>query len=392
MASQGWIGPEAIIDLAVKILKGLEYIHSFGDEKLIHRDLKPDNIFVRAIPLSAESNDDKAKVLSNNQVKYRYDVKLGDLGQIRNTGGPGSETNRGAQGTLPYMAYEVFIEYVKGLGTYTPFDPKVYTQSTDIFAIALSICYLITKNVPFMRSDMTQSKLKVPCLPEYFPEELRNFLSKMLHIEADKRPKAKIARCHFELLQEDEDFMKKFEYACRIFRNDRENFKNKDYPREKLGPINYEYKSIDEALLSSSSEFLKKELNSESNSEYTGQAKQGQPNGWGTMTFQSGKIKEGIWQHGKFSYGKTIFPSGNVHEGHYLDDKRHGEGLFTYSSGCVYKGSYEKDYRNGIGTFLWEDGESYVGSWMKDKRHGQGKRTYNDGTVKEGQWHMGDFV
>ena len=55
--------------------------------------------------------------------------------------------------------------------------------------------------------------------------------------------------------------------------------------------------------------------------------------------------------------------NGNVYEGEWRDDKRHGHGKCTFSTGDVYEGE-------------WKDG----------KKHGRGKYTYSTGDVYEGEW------
>ena len=122
-----------ILDIAIQILKGLEYLHMFDkEEKFIHRDIKPENIFIQC-----------------NENKTGYIVKLGDFGHIRNTGGENTNTNKSIQGTLRYMAFEVFKAYVDNIGLNKPGDASVYSQSIDIFAVGLTIMYMITKMRPF---------------------------------------------------------------------------------------------------------------------------------------------------------------------------------------------------------------------------------------------------
>ena len=116
------ITPRQIIGIFEQVLLGLEYIHKFGDQKLIHRDIKPENIFIRA-------NGDT------------FDVKIGDLGQIRNTATDNSVTMRGAQGTKPYMAFEVFKAMIQSMEKNESFDPKMYRQSGDVVAVGLSLLY-----------------------------------------------------------------------------------------------------------------------------------------------------------------------------------------------------------------------------------------------------------
>lgn len=67
--------------------------------------------------------------------------------------------------------------------------------------------------------------------------------------------------------------------------------------------------------------------------------------------------------------GRTIFESGNVHEGMYKDDKRHG-----------------------YGRFIWSDGAYYVGMWANGMRSGLGQFVHADGQIEEGIWQQGQLV
>jgi hypothetical protein len=63
--------------------------------------------------------------------------------------------------------------------------------------------------------------------------------------------------------------------------------------------------------------------------------------------------------------GRTVFPSGNVHEGQYKDDKRHGFGRFIWSDGAYYIGMWNNGMRDGIGKFLHADGTEEKGIWSQ---------------------------
>ena len=39
----------------------------------------------------------------------------------------------------------------------------------------------------------------------------------------------------------------------------------------------------------------------------------------------------------------------NIYEGDYINDKKHGLGVFTWASENIYKGDYKDDERNGNG-------------------------------------------
>jgi hypothetical protein len=38
--------------------------------------------------------------------------------------------------------------------------------------------------------------------------------------------------------------------------------------------------------------------------------------------------------------GKSTYATGNVYEGGYVEDKRHGHGKYSYATGDVYEGEY----------------------------------------------------
>merc|ERR1711988_1424720 len=73
------------------------------------------------------------------------------------------------------------------------------------------------------------------------------------------------------------------------------------------------------------------------------------------------------------------------------DDKRDGNGTYTWASGDVYDGKWKDDKRNGKGTFTWNSGswkgDVYVGEYKDDKKHGYGKYTKADGSI----YHDGMF-
>lgn len=51
----------------------------------------------------------------------------------------------------------------------------------------------------------------------------------------------------------------------------------------------------------------------------------------------------------------------NQYEGEYLDDKKHGFGVFEWESGNRYNGLYFQDERHGYGIMKWTDGSTYKG-------------------------------
>jgi hypothetical protein len=42
-----------------------------------------------------------------------------------------------------------------------------------------------------------------------------------------------------------------------------------------------------------------------------------------------------------------------VFVGQWLNNKMHGEGVFTWPDGRTYRGGYKNDKKNGYGIFTW---------------------------------------
>ena len=97
--------------------------------------------------------------------------------------------------------------------------------------------------MPFSKA-ITQKYDKVPCLPDYFPNDFVQLVMNMIHPKSTQRSTAEDARSALQKFEEDEEQMIQFEVACRQFRQIEKRSK-------------YEYKSIDEALVKTEVETLK---------------------------------------------------------------------------------------------------------------------------------------
>ena len=133
-----------------------------------------------------------------------------------------------------------------------------------------------------------------------------------------------------------------------------------------------------------------------SGSKYVGEFKDGNFNGQGTKTWANGTVEEGIWKNDKFQYanivsvdsksasnlpkcpsdtdaqwhncfGTSTSPNGNKYVGEWKDDKRTGQGTFTFSWGGKYVGEFKDGNFNGQGTMTWADGTVEEGIWKNDK-------------------------
>jgi len=121
-----------------------------------------------------------------------------------------------------------------------------------------------------------------------------------------------------------------------------------------------------------------------------------------------GNYKDGL----KNGYGKMVFPSGDVYEGMWVDNKMHGEGTYTYkSSGDIYSGAWEDSKKHGAGRYefgadfsifngTWANGQITSGSWefqgagkyegdfKLGRPYGEGKFTFPSGLTQSGSYDV----
>ena len=96
-------------------------------------------------------------------------------------------------------------------------------------------------------------------------------------------------------------------------------------------------------------------------------------------------------------FGTVTYANGDKYVGEYKDDKRNGQGTYTFGpkskwAGDKYVGEFKEGDYNGQGTYTHASGTKYVGEYKDDKRNGQGTFTFADGTIEEGIWKDGEFL
>ncbi|XP_025958407.1 interferon-induced, double-stranded RNA-activated protein kinase isoform X2 [Dromaius novaehollandiae] len=138
-------------DKFLQIVKGVEYIHSKG---LIHRDLKPQNIFI--------SNEDK--------------IKIGDFGLVTSEAYNPLTENRG---TKSYMAPEQFGDR--------------YGKEVDIYALGLIWFEILSALASCHEKNKVWKDVKEGTFPESFTEKFATeapMIKKMLSRDQQRRPSA----------------------------------------------------------------------------------------------------------------------------------------------------------------------------------------------------------
>ena len=117
---------------------------------------------------------------------------------------------------------------------------------------------------------------------------------------------------------------------------------------------------------------------------YEGEFVDSQRQGKGVCIYARGDIYDGEWKDGgRSGKGKMVAKNGSVYDGEWEvseggQDGRHGRGKMTYASidGSppeVYNGTWKNDKRAGQGRYTYCDGSSYNGGWQDGGRHGRGK-------------------
>ena len=88
----------------------------------------------------------------------------------------------------------------------------------------------------------------------------------------------------------------------------------------------------------------------------------------------------------------TTTAYGNKYVGEFKDDKRNGQGTFTWPNGDKYVGEWKDDKRTGQGTYTWPNGDKYVGGFKDGKKHGQGTLTRANGNTYVGEFKDDKYV
>ncbi|XP_075685852.1 alsin [Rhinoderma darwinii] len=129
---------------------------------------------------------------------------------------------------------------------------------------------------------------------------------------------------------------------------------------------------------------------------YEGRWISGKPHGRGVLSWPDGRVYTGDFRNGlEDGYGEYIIPSkalkkNDRYHGHWKDGKMCGQGTFWYANGEIYEGCFQDNNRHGHG--LLRSGKltslspsMFIGQWVMDKKTGYG--VFDD--ITRGEKYMG---
>ena len=111
------------------------------------------------------------------------------------------------------------------------------------------------------------------------------------------------------------------------------------------------------------------------------------------MKWASGSSYDGDWvDNKKHGFGVYKLSNGEIYVGEWKFGKRHGKGVNTWGSGSAWAGdSYDGDWvdgkKHGWGNYRFADDpelEEYDGEWVDDERTGYGKMMYRNKNIFNG--------
>jgi NIMA (never in mitosis gene a)-related kinase len=177
---------DQVLRWLTQALLGLKYVH---EQKVIHRDIKPNNLFLVKGPCPRHSGS-------------TLNIKIGDFGIAKSL----ESTNAFAQtciGTPYYLAPEIC-------------EDKPYSWGSDIWAMGCVLFEVCALHVPFdaqsLHSLMERiCRGRVPNIPDAYSKDLRQVCCEMLTRSPHRRPSAAfllqtpvLQKCMFKLLQEEQ--------------------------------------------------------------------------------------------------------------------------------------------------------------------------------------------
>ena len=106
---------------------------------------------------------------------------------------------------------------------------------------------------------------------------------------------------------------------------------------------------------------------------YIGDYKNKKREGKGIQYYKTRDKYDGEWKNDKSlmtGYLKKYSKNGDVYEGQILNGKKEGKGIKTYINGDKYDGEWKNNKKEGKGILYYNNGDKYDGEWKNDLRAG----------------------
>lgn len=101
---------------------------------------------------------------------------------------------------------------------------------------------------------------------------------------------------------------------------------------------------------------------------YSGEMRDGRPEGSGRLEIRSGEVFEGTWKAGVLDgHGLHVDEKGNRYEGSFVAGRPHGQGRLMLRNGEIYVGAFADGMRHGKGRVTLAGGTTYVSVWERDR-------------------------
>jgi len=81
-----------------------------------------------------------------------------------------------------------------------------------------------------------------------------------------------------------------------------------------------------------------------------------------------------------------------LYSGELKQGEPHGTGTLRLDNGDIYEGHFSDGFFHGQGNYTWKNGAVYSGEFAEGRIHGRGVYISARGTQKEGNWEQGEFV
>ncbi|XP_050433965.1 mitogen-activated protein kinase kinase kinase 10 isoform X2 [Adelges cooleyi] len=158
------IRPDVLVDWAIQIARGMNYLHNGAPISLIHRDLKSSNVLLN-------------EPIENNDFQFKT-LKITDFGLAREVY---KTTNMSAAGTYAWMAPEVI-------------KTSTFSKASDVWSYGVLLWELLTGETPYKGIDalavaygVAVNKLTLP-IPSTCPQPFRELMEACWDSDSHRRP------------------------------------------------------------------------------------------------------------------------------------------------------------------------------------------------------------